>query len=379
VIAEIIHFQDVTATDAGTYVLSTLLRGRRGTDVLHDSGEMFVMLDNSAATHRRLLPLDRIGKTLHLAAVARGGDAGNSKPEVIQLAGNDLKPYAPVHLVASGSFGADMTLSWVRRTRVGGELKDGFGTVLLAEDAEEYELEILGPDDEVRREVTGLTSPTFTYRTVMQALDFPEGYPASAFVVYQISAQVGRGFAGRFGFSDAPQLQMLGETIAEGQAGGASSAFEANTVMAQRYAAVAGRVLSASAYLGGGSGSMQIGIYADAAGEPGALLATSEIRAVTSTSSGHWEAFAFAPTAGRLDRRHARLAGGAQQRLDQQPRERRAGAERWPPPRQPALRERPARSLWRRQRLRQHPRHAHVRLDQPVMTNNLDLAQVAPS
>jgi hypothetical protein len=130
----------------------------------------------------------------------------------------------------------------------------------------------------------------------MQTEDFPEGYPASACVVYQISAQVGRGFAGRFQFPDAPQLVMLGETIVEGQAGGSLSSFQADTVMAQRYAAPGGRVLSAFAYLGGGSCDMQIGIYANAAGEPGALLAVSEIKAVTSTSSGHWEAFAFAPT-----------------------------------------------------------------------------------
>jgi hypothetical protein len=296
--AEIIHFRDVTATDAGTFVLSTLLRGRRGTEVYvarHEPGQMIVMLDNSAAINRRLLPLDRVGKTLHLAAVARGGNAGNGKPQTIELAGSDLKPYAPVHLAASGSFGADVTLSWVRRTRVGGELQDRFGTVLLAEDAEEYELEILGLDDDVRRTVTGLTSPSFTYTAAMQALDFPEGYPASGFVVYQISAQVGRGFGARFDFPDAPQLEMVGEQIAEGQAGGGSSAFEAGRVMAQRYPAIGGRVLRASAYLGGGSGDMQIGIYVDAAGEPGALLAASEIKAVTSTSSRHWEAFAFAP------------------------------------------------------------------------------------
>jgi hypothetical protein len=136
---------------------------------------------------------------------------------------------------------------------------------------------------------------TFTYTAAMQAEDFPECYPASAFVVYQISAQVGRGFGARFGFPDAPQLVTLGESIAEGQSGGSLSSFQADTVMAQRYAAPAGRVLSASAYLGGGSGDLRIGIYADAAGEPGALLGASEIKAVTSTSSGHWEAFAFAP------------------------------------------------------------------------------------
>ena len=236
--AEIIHFQDVTATAAGTYVLSTLLRGRRGTEVFvpgHQPGEMFVLLDDSAAINRRLVPLDRVGNTLHLAAVARGGDAGNSTPQVIEFAGNDLKPYAPVHFAASGSFGSDITLTWVRRTRVGGDLEDGFGTVLLAEDAEEYELEILGPDDEVRRTVTDLTSLSFTYTTAMQAVDFPEGYPASAFVVYQLSAQVGRGFAARLDFPDAPQFATLGEDIAEGQAGSGTSNFPANTVMAQRY------------------------------------------------------------------------------------------------------------------------------------------------
>jgi hypothetical protein len=54
-------------------------------------------------------------------------------------------------------------------------------------------------------------------------------------------------------------------------------------------------VIRASAYLGGGIGDMQIGIYADAAGEPGALFGTSETKAVTSTSGGHWETFDFAP------------------------------------------------------------------------------------
>jgi hypothetical protein len=185
-------------------------------------------------------------------------------------------------------------LSWVRRTRVGGELIDGSGEVPLAEDAEEYELEILGPDDEVRRTATGLTSPTFTYTAAMQAEDFPEGYPASAFVVHQISAQVGRGFAARFEFPEAPQLTTLGETIAEGQAGGGASNFPANTVMAQRYDSLSGQVLSASAYLGSSaSGNMRMGLYADNAGEPGALIATTEAKAFTATSSGHWEELAF--------------------------------------------------------------------------------------
>jgi hypothetical protein len=88
---------------------------------------------------------------------------------------------------------------------------------------------------------------------------------------------VGRGFAARFDFPDAPQLTTLGEDIAEGQAGSGTSNFPANTVMAQRYDGVSGQVLSASAYLGSSAtGNMRIGLYADNAGEPGALIATTE-------------------------------------------------------------------------------------------------------
>jgi hypothetical protein len=38
---------------------------------------------------------------------------------------------------------------------------------------------------------------------------------------------------------------------------------------------------------------MQIGLYADDAGEPGALIATTEEKAFSATGSGHWEELAF--------------------------------------------------------------------------------------
>ena len=69
-------------------------------------------------------------------------------------------------------------------------------------------------------------------------------------------------------------------------------------------------VLSASIYLGGGQRRYADRcIYADAAGEPGALLGASEIQAVTSTSSGSGRA--------------------SPSQLDQQPGQRWGDAERW--------------------------------------------------
>ena len=142
--AELIQFQDIALSE-GVYTLTTLLRGRRGTEVFtggHAVGDLFVLLDGDGVT-RRPLGLDRLGDTLHYRAVGRGGELRDARTAQLTLAGNDLKPYAPAQLEATGSWGSNVTLSWQRRTRVGGELIDGSGEVPLAEDSEQYDLEIL--------------------------------------------------------------------------------------------------------------------------------------------------------------------------------------------------------------------------------------------
>ena len=162
----------------------------------HAVGDLFVLLDGDGVT-RRPLGLDRLGDTLHYRAVGRGGELRDARTAQLTLAGNDLKPYAPAQLEATGSWGSNVTLSWQRRTRVGGELIDGSGEVPLAEDTEEYELEILdGPGGAVLRTETGITTTSFTYTSGMQSADFGGAQTELSFVVYQISAQVGRGFPG---------------------------------------------------------------------------------------------------------------------------------------------------------------------------------------
>jgi hypothetical protein len=48
----------------------------------------------------------------------------------------------------------------------------------------------------VLRTETGLTTPSFVYTTAMQGADFGGAQSQLTFRVYQISAQVGRGFPG---------------------------------------------------------------------------------------------------------------------------------------------------------------------------------------
>lgn len=196
--AELIQFQDIALSE-GVYTLTMLLRGRRGTEVFtggHAVGDLFILLDGDGVT-RRPVGLDRLGDTLHYRAVGRGGELRDARTAQLTLAGNDLKPYAPAQLEATGSWGSNVTLSWQRRTRVGGELIDGTGEVPLAEDTEEYELEILdGPGGTVLRTETGITTASFTYTSGMQSADFGGAQTELSFVVYQISAQIGRGFPG---------------------------------------------------------------------------------------------------------------------------------------------------------------------------------------
>jgi hypothetical protein len=107
----------------------------------------------------------------------------------------DLKPYAPwaVKAAKSGS-PTNITISWTRRTRIGGEWKDGTGTVPLAEGLEAYEVDILsGPGGAVLRTLTS-TSPSATYANADILVDSGTVPASLSVVVYQISAVIGRGF-----------------------------------------------------------------------------------------------------------------------------------------------------------------------------------------
>jgi hypothetical protein len=246
---EIIRFKDAVQESDGTWTLSTLLRGRRGTEVFtgHAAGELFVMIDDEDTIGRLALELTRIGQTEQLKTVARGGAVDDARSVTVVPARNDLKPYAPAHATATPAInqGGDIAISWVRRTRVGGGLRAGSGEVNLAEDSEAYELDFVDPDGAVVRTAAGLTSPACTYTAAEQAADFP----VVAVRIHQISAQIGRGFAADLTFEGAPSFADTGESIAAGQAAQGGRELAGNQVLAQRYTAVAGQVISLSAYV----------------------------------------------------------------------------------------------------------------------------------
>jgi hypothetical protein len=195
---EVINFQNATTNADGTITIDTLLRGRRGTDTMafnHTGGEVFLYLSNFTG--------DKFGLSLDFADgltrvyfrhVGAGQLFQEGDNDIVISEARSLKPYAPTNYGAVVN-GSDIDITWTRRTRYGGPLRDNYGTVPLNEDAEEYEIEILdGLDGAVVRTVTGITSPTYKYLSADITTDFGS-IPVTLYLrIYQISAQVGRGF-----------------------------------------------------------------------------------------------------------------------------------------------------------------------------------------
>jgi hypothetical protein len=103
-----------------------------------------------------------------------------------------LRPYAPVHLRVNGS-GGDLRVSWIRRTRIGGDRWDT-PEVPLGEESERYLLRVRR-GAQVLREVT-VTVPDWTYTSAARAEDGPD--TGKRIEVAQVSASFGAGrLAGR--------------------------------------------------------------------------------------------------------------------------------------------------------------------------------------
>ncbi|MEM1410215.1 MAG: phage tail protein, partial [Pseudomonadota bacterium] len=137
---EVLQFASASLQPDGSWHLTDLLRGRRGTEVEAAagaaSGARFVLLGQATP-----LPLasDRWGRTETFEAGPLGADPGAYPFRAFsaQLTGTGARPLAPVHL-QSVPEGGGHRVTWLRRTRLGGD-QWGEGDVPLGETAEAYQ------------------------------------------------------------------------------------------------------------------------------------------------------------------------------------------------------------------------------------------------
>jgi hypothetical protein len=198
---EVFQFAQAVLVAPETYELSMRLRGQAGTDALMPQewpvGSRVVLLDEAAR---------QIDLPPSLRGVSRRYRVGPASlplddPDYVEVEraffGVGLRPYAPVHLAASRLPDGAVSVTWIRRTRVDGDLWDGLD-VPLGEASEAYLVRIRKAGLVVR-EVT-VAAPAFIYGLAMQLAD--GAVAPFELEVAQISDRFGPGLFRRISIDD---------------------------------------------------------------------------------------------------------------------------------------------------------------------------------
>jgi hypothetical protein len=191
---ELIQFQNSELIGDNKYRLTKLLRGRQGTEWAignHKAGDRFIFLNSGIITCN--ISSELIGKPLLYKAVTVGKTLAEVEPVTFTHKAVNLKPFAPVHLKALRDENGDITINWIRRSRINNSWSD-HSDVPIGEEQEQYRIEIRNGDQIIRTLEAEI--PTVTYTAEQQQADFSQlekPYNLTA-TVYQLSSQIGKGY-----------------------------------------------------------------------------------------------------------------------------------------------------------------------------------------
>jgi len=195
---EIIAAQNCALQGDGSYILTDLLRGRAGTEWacgLHGAYDSLVLLDSSVLQFMQT-SINTIGTARTYRAVTLGQTLAQVADQAFTYAGVNLECLSPVYLNGNRNPSTnDWSLDWIRRTRVGGEWRD-YIDAPLSEASQSYEVDIFssGTYSTLKRTLSGLSTPAATYTSAQQVTDFGSNQATLYVKVYQLSANVGRGY-----------------------------------------------------------------------------------------------------------------------------------------------------------------------------------------
>ena len=148
---EIFQFGLAERIAPGRWVLSRLLRGRRGTESRitdHAAQEPFLLLDPET-----LVALSVPTGASSIDVMAKGVGDPDGVTASLTAVGAALRPLSPVHLRAMSLSDGTIDLEWTRRSREGWRWLDGI-EVPIAEEAELYRIEIVALPSAQRIDVT---------------------------------------------------------------------------------------------------------------------------------------------------------------------------------------------------------------------------------
>ncbi|WZU64916.1 glycoside hydrolase TIM-barrel-like domain-containing protein [Yoonia algicola] len=188
---EILQFQNAIPISAGVYRLSGLLRGQAGSRGLmpqtwHPGSRVVLM---NGVPGQITLPTAARGTTRHyrFGPAAQPMSDASYRYETHAFAGNGLRPYPVAHLRAVKN-GADVAVSWIRCSRIDGDIWAD-GDIPLGEENETYRVRIFKSGQLRREQVT--TAPHWTYAAANLSSDIGSGF--YTIEVAQISERFGAG------------------------------------------------------------------------------------------------------------------------------------------------------------------------------------------
>jgi len=194
---EIIAAQTCTLVSGTTYTLTNLLRGRFGTEwamSLHAAGDALVLLDTTDVA-AITMSTGSIGLSYLYRGITVDRDISTDSNRTFSYQGVNLKPLSPIAITGSiDPATSDWSLSWIRRTRTGGEWRD-YVDADLGESSEAYQIDVFadGTYAVVKRTITA-TSPAAAYTSAEQVADFGSNQTTLYLKVYQMSSVIGRGY-----------------------------------------------------------------------------------------------------------------------------------------------------------------------------------------
>jgi hypothetical protein len=194
---EYIGFSTVTSLGNGVYQLSDLLRGQRGTDTNwgdHSVGDQFVILDDVS----RVIPptagtTQRLGDDIEFKQAILIDDGSIT----INVDGAEITPYSAASVLVERDGSENITLTWLRRTRAGGELQDLVDVPLSEYDAR-WRVDWYDPTGATIERSSSVTAETATYSAANQTTDgYTPGDPVK-FKIHQIGKWKITGGTGSF-------------------------------------------------------------------------------------------------------------------------------------------------------------------------------------
>ncbi|HVV29126.1 MAG TPA: glycoside hydrolase/phage tail family protein [Rhizomicrobium sp.] len=194
---EIVQFATAALTGPDEYVLTGLLRGRRGSEgAMRDpvpTGARVVVLDESLVQLGLTAAEARLAFRYRWGPVSRPLSDASWQGATRQFENAARIPLAPAHVGFGWTDAGDLVIRWRRRDRAPAAAGILSAETPMSETREAYDLEITD-GARVVRSFAAIPQHSQIYTAAQQADDFPGGLPNPLVVnVYQLSSALGRG------------------------------------------------------------------------------------------------------------------------------------------------------------------------------------------